>query len=275
MKFFLIVSKGKQQGFPIPIDVDLFTIGSGPMCQLRTKVPGIGHQQCAIVVRDRKIFIKDLGSEYCTVVNGAAMQPSEEWPIHAGDRLEVGALEFMVQFSELTLNKRDLEEWALKCLDSDESRTKNLVEELDEFSKIKETYSNASTAAQAALDRLQAQKGLVQGRLRISRENMITVVRINDVFLVEEAELALIKKELQENLISPNLRVLVDFKNVRKMSSMAAVMFSDLARWLNSWGSTMALCRVKSDLQHTLQELPAMKDIKFYADKPEALAEKW
>ena len=36
MKFFLIVAKGKKQGMPIPVEIDLFLIGSGPVCQLGT-----------------------------------------------------------------------------------------------------------------------------------------------------------------------------------------------------------------------------------------------
>ena len=58
MKFFLIVAKGKKQGMPIPVEVDLFLIGSGPMCQLRAVHDKIGEQHCALVIRDRKkIFI--------------------------------------------------------------------------------------------------------------------------------------------------------------------------------------------------------------------------
>ena len=38
---------------------------------------------------------------------------------------------------------------------------------------------------------------------------------------------ALIKKELHEQLGAPNLRVLVDFKNVVRMSSMAALMICE------------------------------------------------
>jgi hypothetical protein len=244
MKFYLIVAKGKQAGLPIPIEVDLFMIGTGKMCQLRVKkdIQGVGEQQVALQVRERKIFIRDMGSEFATVVNGAAMPSSEEWPVHAGDRLEVGPLEFMVQFSEVSLNKRDLEEWALKCLDGEAEKTKGLVEELDEFSKLTQSrYTTASNAAQSILDRLGAQRGIVQGRLRISREGTVTAVRINDAHLIEEAELALIKKELYDQLGSPNLRVLLDFKNVRRMSSMAGLMIAEFARWLQSWGSTVSV----------------------------------
>jgi hypothetical protein len=200
-----------------------------------------------------------------------------EWPVHAGDHLEVGPLEFLIQFNELTLSKRDLEEWALKCLDSEADKQKGLVEELDEFTKItKEKYQTAANAAQSIIDRLSAQRGLVQGRLRVSREgNNVTVVRVNDAYLVEEAELALIKKELHDQLGQPNLRVLLDLKNVRRMASMAALMIVDLAKWLQSWSSTMAICRLKPEFIRSLKELPGFKDIPIFGEKNDALNAKW
>lgn len=276
MKFYLIVAKGKHAGMPIPIEVDLFTIGSGKMCQLRTKVDGVGEQQCALMVREKKIFIRDMGSDNSTVVNGSTMPPSEEWPIHAGDHLSVGNLDFMIQFSEMTLNKRDLEEWALKCLDGDAEKNKGVLEELDEFTRAsKVNYTNAANAAQSILDRLSAHRGVVQGRLRISREGAVTAVRINDSYLVEEAELALIKKELHEQLGAPNLRVLLDFKNVRRMSSMAAMMIVEFVKWLQSWGSTAAVCRLKPELKGSMQALPGFKDIPIFGDKDTALNTRW
>ena len=44
MKFFLIVAKGKKAGLPIPIEIDLFLIGSAEECQLRAVHDDIGEQ---------------------------------------------------------------------------------------------------------------------------------------------------------------------------------------------------------------------------------------
>src|SRR3954465_3053712 len=116
MKFYLIVAKGSKQGLPIPVNVDLFLIGSDPMCQLRKD--RLGGKHCALMVRDEKVFIRDMDSGQSTLVNGSVMPPSEEWPLHAGDRIGVGSLEFLVQLQEHALSGKDLEEWALRCLDT-------------------------------------------------------------------------------------------------------------------------------------------------------------
>src|SRR5262245_10814094 len=110
MKFYLIVAAGKHKGMPIEIKVDLFLIGSKRMCQLRSSKEGVAEEHCALVTRGRKVFLRDLGSGEATVLNSSLVPTGEELPLHAGDRLEIGPLEFMIQFREKPLSQRDLEE---------------------------------------------------------------------------------------------------------------------------------------------------------------------
>jgi hypothetical protein len=275
MKSYLIVAKGKRQGEPIPVEVDLFLIGSGKMCQLRAIHDSIGEQHCAILRRDRKMFICDLGSGAPTMLNDDVIPSGVEWPLHAGDIIDVGPLRFMTQFHEKALSKRDLEEWALRCLDLDSSRKITAMDRLEAASGATTTADDPSSTAAAILDRLSAMRGIIKGRLRISREAGITIVRINDIFLVEESELAFIAKELHENLNRPHLKVLLDMKNVRRMSSAAAEMFGELQLWLVPFGSKLAMCRLRPDLLVMLKSSPATQPILFFADKPAGLAGKW
>jgi anti-anti-sigma regulatory factor len=274
MKFYLIVAKGTKQGMPIPITIDLFLIGSDKMCQLRTRVPGIGPQHCALVTRERKVFVRDMDSGEPTLLNGSLVPPGREWPLHAGDRLEVGPLEFMVQFREKPLSQRDLEEWALRCLD--QSATHEFEDPDDAISTpLRPKADNPAQAAANILDRLQARRGLVKGRLRIGRDEGVMHVRFNDQYLVEESEIALVRKELQENLSHANLRVLLDCKNVRRMSTAAVTMIDELYSWLKPWGSTMALCRVRPELQGILSALALKNNIPHFRDKQSAMATRW
>jgi anti-anti-sigma regulatory factor len=283
MRFYLIVAKGSKKGMPIPITVDgaqnalgVFLIGSDEMCQLRKK--SLSSKQCAIVFRDRKVFIQDLRDEQdnadtdsspLNLVNDNAMSPGDEWPLHGGDRIAFGKLEFMIQYHEKPLSQRDLEEWASKCLDVSVER--NLFDEgADEFHHA----NNASDAAQNIIDRLSAQRGVVMGRFRIGRENGVTIVRLTDSMLVEEAEIAFIKRELCDHLHRPNLRVLLDCKNVRRMSTLGAMMFREFHRWLQPFGSTMALCRVRADIRPILKTLD-LDTIPLFMDKRSALLENW
>src|SRR5690242_6983824 len=103
MKYYLIIAEGKHKGEPIPIDVDLFLIGRSSACQLRAKVEGVGRQHCALVSRQKKLFVRDLGSGEPTLLNEELVPPQCEWPVHANDRLQVGPFQFVVQFHEKTL----------------------------------------------------------------------------------------------------------------------------------------------------------------------------
>jgi hypothetical protein len=275
MKFYLIVARGKHQGLPIPIEVDLFMIGSDASCQLRSTSSAVGERHCAFVMRDRKVFLRDMGSGEPTHVNEDAIPENTEWPLHAGDRIRVGPLEFVIQLREKPLSQRDLEEWALRCLDEAQSTKKmSVIDELVLAANAKTGAVDAAQAAAVILDRLNAQRGIVRGRLRISREGNITIVRINDTYLVDEAELALIRKELYDNLGLPNLTVLLDFKNVRRMSSGAAVMFAEIARTLASRGSKLAVCRLRNEFRDMVATVLG-DAIPIYHDKNAALAADW
>ena len=78
MKFYLIVAKGKKHGMPIPITIDLFLLGADEMCQLRNK--NLGAKQCALVTREKKVFIRDFDSGQPTLVNGDLVPPDTECP---------------------------------------------------------------------------------------------------------------------------------------------------------------------------------------------------
>lgn len=274
MKFYLIVAKGKKQGFPIPIEVDLFMIGSDKMCQLRAQHEDIGEKHVVLVTRGKKVFVSDQNSGHATLINGEIMEGGAEWALHSGDMLEVGPLKFMVQYREKALSQRDLEEWALSCLDQLADR-KTAMERLEATENHSNEFVNASSAAAAILDRLTAQKGIVKGRLRISREEGITFIRINDVYLVDEAELALLNRELHDNLNRPNLRILLDMKNIKRMASPAAEMFAKLRIWLRPHGSTMAMCRLRPEFVGMFATYPATQDLPIFDDKSKALSARW
>lgn len=276
MRYYLIVANGKHKGMPIPVEgIDLFIIGTGPACQMKLSPhPDFGEQHCAIITRGKKVFIDALDSERPTVINGEPLACGAEWPVHPGDRLALGPLELMVQFNERALSKRDLDAWALRCLDVVNEKPKLAAGEFEEAAR-EASGDGPAKAAAAILDQLMGKRGEVIGRLRISREDGVTVVRLNDSLLVDPADLKLLSKELRENLSQAGQRVLLDFKNVKRMSSAAEAMLADLAEWLGRQNSRLALCRLRPDIGDMLRTFRAMRHIKIYGEKPEAVAARW
>lgn len=276
MNLYLIVAKGKHEGMPIPIKVDLFLMGSDALCQLRSKLPGIAPQHCALVQRDEKAFVKDMaGGE--TYLNEELMPPGEEWPIHAGDRLVVGPLEFQIEFQEEQLNQKSAEEWALKSLDRMGGRkdARYARRSPTEEAPTDLPPDSAAAAAASILDQLQSKRGNVRGRIRVIQNDSITEVRFNDTNLIEEAELTYVKKELFNSVNRHGLRVLLDFKNVERMSSAAVDMILEARRRVRAQTGTIALCHVRPELETMLETLNVLPLIPHFRDKKNALVEEW
>ena len=263
---YLIVTKGPKMGMPVPIAGDLFLMGSETMCQLRNRL--LSPKHCALVTRDRKVFLRDLNSGQPTLLNFEVIPPGAEWPTHAGDILGVGNLEFMIQYREKPLSQRDLEEWAARCLDVEDDR--NLLDEDDTF----HAPTNASEAAQDIIEKLNLQKGFIQGRLRIGEENGVTTVRFNDAKIVDEGEIGMIKQELCDYLGKSNLRILLDLKNVRRLSTIGVNMLGEFKRWLGPRGSTVALCRVRREIQGMLHTLH-VDGLRIFPDKRSGVDSPW
>jgi len=274
MKLYLLLAKGPHDTVVTRVDVDLFLIGRDPMCQLRNQDPRIEPQHCAIVKKDdRKFFVRDLANGE-TVLNGELIPPGEEWPLHAGDRLELGPFEFLIQFNEVSLSKKDVEEWALKCLDADAEKGSKEEDDDDEFEAYR-ALQDAADAAAGILDRLQAQRGIVKGRLRISELDDVTVARFNDAFLVDPGEISMIKSELISNFDRHGMRVLLDFKNVWRMSSSAAEMILEIRLRLRHQDSSLAMCRLRPELQPVLRAMHIHEKVPHFDDKKVALMAKW
>ena len=165
MKFYLIPARGSRKGIPVRVAADLFLIGSDEMCQLRSKQLPAEH--CALILRENKLFVRDMGTGQATLVNGHAIGAGSEWPLHSGDYLEIGNLEFLVEFTEKNLSERNLEEWAAGCLDQDFSRDVYRDESITDS-----IPNNAAEAAAFLIDQLSAEKGSLKGRLHRHRKRL-------------------------------------------------------------------------------------------------------
>jgi anti-anti-sigma regulatory factor len=71
------------------------------------------------------------------------------------------------------------------------------------------------------------------------------------------------------------LRILLDFKNVRRMSSSAVDMVVELAQFVRRFGSSMVLCRIRPELQGILDTLRVRESLQHFPDKRSAHAARW
>ncbi|QDU18290.1 FHA domain-containing protein [Urbifossiella limnaea] len=105
MKVSLVVASGVHQGKAIPIVGAQFVIGRDPACQLRPASQAVSKQHCAVLVRDGKVFVRDMGSTNGTQLNDATLK-GEEREVRPNDNLRVGPLDFTVRI-EPTVARED------------------------------------------------------------------------------------------------------------------------------------------------------------------------
>jgi pSer/pThr/pTyr-binding forkhead associated (FHA) protein len=86
----LKVVQGKQKGHFLTFGPGEVVFGRGPECQVQPDSPLVSRQHCLLRIKDKEVWLRDLGSINGTLVNGALV--TEELCLHDGDMLELGPL---------------------------------------------------------------------------------------------------------------------------------------------------------------------------------------
>ena len=80
---------GAAKGRTIAIYGPKFVIGRDRSCHLRLGSAMVSKLHSAIELRDRRIFVRDLGSTNGTIVDGRTLRDAET-EIHDGARIQIG-----------------------------------------------------------------------------------------------------------------------------------------------------------------------------------------
>jgi pSer/pThr/pTyr-binding forkhead associated (FHA) protein len=95
MQLSLVVLRGTNAGQIIPIQRAEFCIGRDETCELWAQKMTISRRHTAILMREDRVVIRDLGSSNGTFVNGVVVVGEVE--VEHNDRLRIGPLEFRIQ----------------------------------------------------------------------------------------------------------------------------------------------------------------------------------
>jgi hypothetical protein len=85
----------------------------------------------------------------------------------------------------------------------------------------------------------------------------------------------LLWRAVPRNLALANLRVLLDFKNISRLSTAGVTLGEKISTWLKPWGSTLARCRLQQEVQGILKTLRFAHAVPIFRDKKAALAADW
>lgn len=97
MDVTLKVLAGAKTGGKIAIKKDKFLIGRSKKCNLCAGSDSVSRRHCAIVRKDTRVFVKDLGSRNGTLLNDKRIEKTVE--LKSGDELSVGPLRFLITIS--------------------------------------------------------------------------------------------------------------------------------------------------------------------------------
>ena len=85
---------GNQKVFPLPSHVTV--IGRRRNCDLRIPLESVSRRHCQLNYEDATLKLRDLGSRNGTFLNGQKLSDDEQ-PLQAGDRIQIGPIEFILQ----------------------------------------------------------------------------------------------------------------------------------------------------------------------------------
>ncbi len=93
MKVVLVMFKDEERR-EFPLSEIKTIMGRRQDCHLRIPTKDVSRRHCAVLLRDNAAIAKDLGSSNGTFINEKRIAEEE---IHAGDRLRLGPVTFVVQ----------------------------------------------------------------------------------------------------------------------------------------------------------------------------------
>jgi pSer/pThr/pTyr-binding forkhead associated (FHA) protein len=155
----LVVIEGNQSGQRVTVPRLPFLIGRGADCQLRPNSPTVAARHCALLERNGRLLLTDLGSTNGTYVNGVRLDGT--MPVGDGDELAVGPLRFRLQVGTLPpLDESSVElDAARTLLDGEPAPQPPLVSSSTPLPPLKTVSMRRTTPATAA-------RGILERMLR-------------------------------------------------------------------------------------------------------------
>ena len=121
----LKVQIGAAKGRSIAIYGPKFVIGRDRSCHLRLGSAMVSKLHCEIVLRQGRVFVRDLGSTNGTIVEGRTLRDSEA-EIRDGDRIQVGPVVCTLAVGEESTHRGPVEKMIAGWLQGEGSRPPSL-----------------------------------------------------------------------------------------------------------------------------------------------------
>jgi anti-anti-sigma factor len=274
----LIPLDGEWVNRLIPVEQAEFVIGRAANCNLPIEHSLVNLQHCRIVTEENHVFVEDLNSTFGTTVNGQKIASRSE--LHDGDRLRVGPTTFMVALSGV--RAASVQSGRGHFLDDDEGRarrgrdpnedTKAVEAARQIFERIAGTRAKPDPARPVTPH---TEGGKIKSRLKVEDAEGVAVVNILDRAIVQDNEIQQIGHELEQLVERGKSNILLDFGNVKHMSSQAVGVLLQAQKRCKAGGGVLKVCNPNPEVAEIFKITNLPRVIEIHPDEDQALSGPW
>lgn len=270
MQVKLVFQSGPRSGEEVSVDHFPFYIGRAADCALRLDQDLVAERHCRLTIQGDRIKAEDLDSPHGTVVNHQLVTTAE---LHDGDRLRIGPVRFMI--SIITGLSRSANPAPPQVRGEDlPPLAHGGIGFMDSVPD-----SPATQIARALLDQMTHKKvhGKEYVHLRLGEADGITLVELvaKGKAFVEYEEISRLESELSALIIDGHERLVVNLKNIDRLSSSAISALLELHRLAMSRGGRLKLCKARPLVAEMLRAVGAHKRLEMFQDEWHAVSSEW
>jgi anti-anti-sigma factor len=274
----LIPLDGEWVNRLIPIELPQYLIGRAANCHLPIEHSLVSNEHCRITRDGAQVFVEDLNSTFGTSVNGQRIIRAE---LHDGDRLKVGPTTFMVALADMRASAAkpgpgrpvDDEEEGRHGRGRDPNEDTAAVEAARQiFERLTLARAKADPARPVAAS---SEGGKIKSRLRVEDAEGVAVVNILDRAIVQDNEIQQIGQEIEELIEGGQSNILLDFGNVKHMSSQAVGVLLQAQKRCRAGGGVLKVCNPNPEVAEIFKITNLPRVIEIHPDGDHALNGPW
>lgn len=262
----------------IAIEQPEFVIGRAANCDLPIEHSLVSLQHCRIRLEDGRAAVEDLDSTFGTTVNGRKVKSVE---LSDGDRLKVGPTTFMVALAGAPIATARAPGTYGEGEDSRQVRGRDPNEDTAAVEKAREiferlTLSKSRPDPTRPVAHLATEGGgRPRSRLEVEDADGIAVVNILERSIVQDNEIEQIGSELDSLIEGGKRNILLDFGNVKHMSSQAVGVLLQAQKRCRAGGGVLKVSSPNPEVAQIFKITNLPRVIEIHPDPDQALLGPW
>lgn len=265
-----------------------FTIGRSASCDLPIDHSRVSMEHCRITRRDDgRIVLEDLHSTYGTFLNDRDVEIST---LHDGDTIRVGPVTLLCAFgSEASESRRRvLERYAEQSRrDQHMAQRGKLVDPNDDSPVVhsaKQIFQRivshgedfeAENDSKAGGTTTKSRPAGKSKRVEVEDNEGVSLVNLLDRAIIHDLEIQQISSELDNLIAGGKRRIVIDFGNVRHLSSQAVGILIQAQRRLKASGGLLKVCNPNPEVAEVFKITNLTRAIEIHVDENAAMRAGW